>query len=1713
MRDFTRLVSQIFGVFVGLLVAQVSLAQPSGECELACQDQVTISLNSTCERQVLPADVLSNNDPDCSLLTLQIEYPYPDFNVYPSKDYVDAGLVGYSMIYRVIDPNNQNVCWGYLRVEDKFPPGIFCENDTISCLRSEVASNSVATKDNCSIYFPGPQVDIQTRWESYDCDQDSLLIGYIARKITSTDLWGNSNTCADTLFILKETLDSLICGPDTLLECTTLVYRNNKFVELLWNTGKNGDTYLDDQGYAHPWPTDDRGYFPAPYLKSTDPNQPDAFLIPEKSDSGPIFNNSGKCMIVYEYTDYVLPTCGKSYKIRRVWEIFDWCTKRDTQCIQWLKFQDTEGPVFSSKYLHSSDGNSEEQACDYLPESVYKKAEGLKAWLVCKVLTADATPHDCKSGITLPDPRPYIEKDCDDEFEVLYEIVYDDPGHPGKTTIESGSIPEGGSAHVYLPYGWHCVVYTIRDGCWNETKLVQGANIYDNTPPDPVCDEITQVTLDPDQCWARVYAKDLDDGSHDNCCDQLHFAVASMDSIDYWRNYWHEYFAGCLDPYDYHHYSNDIDEAIEEWINIFVFDDYIDVTECGSEQLVVRVYEACDLPVYDPHIFYGGEHEWYWWNLSEKFAAWYLYQLNEYIHYGDPRPVFSCSITDIVTPLDPAEAPSMEIMLETGKSTSGIIAFHNPIQWEPEFYSAPCFSPEEQEHGSFAAPICFYFGSPQVLNEWKSRVYVNYPEEVAITSSMSTTKRWVFPHLYNDCMIEVRKDDKQPPVVVAPDDITVYCDGVPYWWELTKTYAGGTKSATVKGHGAQFTHDVCWNEDYLTSYCSDPFVASGASGLPATSNDNINSACCVEVPWNSVYGYYHGSACGDNYSYAGKPTCDDYSDWYDTHSWQPIYCRLWLMLDKYDADVQGGQDDGAHPDPHRYFDETAEDWIITDNCWTPEYEEVIEGSLNECGVGTLTKTITAVDKCGNTSYDHQTLYVLPRSDFEVIFPEDLVVTCDEETDLDATAEGAGYPIISDDDCELIGVTYSDERFETTDGCYKILRTWKLIDWCVFSPDIHSRYPDVIVDDRLVASADRCCVHRNLKDDGDGYMTYLQVIKVIDEIAPEISCNTLEPTCIFDNNCDAATAQYELLASGSDNCTPENEIRYRHIVTMADVPVYYGTGSYLDEELPVGDYGVWLIGEDGCGNADSCYTTFSILDCKKPTPYCYNGIATVVMPTTKSITICAKDLDAGSYDNCTEQGKLKFSFTENPEDSCKTFVCDDVLFNLNELIEIMIWVTDEAGNQDFCTTYIRLQNGSDEACKDISQAAYSVSGTILTESGQLVQNVKVSIEAPGFAFTSNTNNTGTYVFTNIPGHENYRIRPYKNDDPVNGLSTLDIVKIQKHILGVEKLTSPYQMLAADINKSNSITAVDIIELRKIILGYSDQMPNNTSWRFVASDYTFADIYTPWDASEMRPMQDISEDKSGMNFIAVKVGDVNGSATASGLQSVEVRSNETWNLTTNHFELTPHTRVDVPVYAYDFSQEITGAQFTVSGHDVKFLGVRSGSIQVDQSMFAVLEPGLMTVTLDQKGKSLPIGSEPLFYIQVESNTKGGAEEAIQLGSLVTAAEACRPNLTDVLRVGWESSTLDHSVDGWFMYQNYPNPFSSQTMIGIIAPKDGKADLEIFDIQGKQLLVRHVDCKKGYNEVMLAADAIGNHTGLLYVKLKAADLTLQQKMLKIQ
>ena len=112
----------------------------------------------------------------------------------------------------------------------------------------------------------------------------------------------------------------------------------------------------------------------------------------------------------------------------------------------------------------------------------------------------------------------------------------------------------------------------------------------------------------------------------------------------------------------------------------------------------------------------------------------------------------------------------------------------------------------------------------------------------------------------------------------------------------------------------------------------------------------------------------------------------------------------------------------------------------------------------------------------------------------------------------------------------------------------------------------------------------------------------------------------------------------------------------------------------------------------------------------------------------------------------------------------------------------------------------------------------------------------------------TSQSGEYFFgdLNFGGSMEYLVQPIRSDEPLNGVSTADIVKIQRHILGIETLNSPYKLIAADVNNTNNITASDVSEIRKLILGITDKFAKNDSWTFIPNSYLFADPNNPWTA---------------------------------------------------------------------------------------------------------------------------------------------------------------------------------------------------------------------------------------------------------------------------
>ncbi|RMD74833.1 MAG: hypothetical protein D6818_02600, partial [Bacteroidetes bacterium] len=324
----------------------------------------------------------------------------------------------------------------------------------------------------------------------------------------------------------------------------------------------------------------------------------------------------------------------------------------------------------------------------------------------------------------------------------------------------------------------------------------------------------------------------------------------------------------------------------------------------------------------------------------------------------------------------------------------------------------------------------------------------------------------------------------------------------------------------------------------------------------------------------------------------------------------------------------------------------------------------------------------------------------------------------------------------------------------------------------------------------------------------------------------------------------------------------------------------GAGPDASGDYPFGTHKVVFTVSDGCGNQTVCEVNITVKDGKKPTPICVNGIAVDLMPDGNGggmIQITPDLFNAGSYDNCTDQQDLNIWVTPD------LFTCDEVGTNI-----VSLWVEDAAGNADFCLTYVIIQDNMN-ACSG-GGTNPSIAGAIQTEQQQGVQDVSVQINSGSFGATATTAADGTYQFDNLTAGNDYTVTPAHDVDPLNGVTSYDLVLIMKHILQMDPLDSPYQLIAADANNSGSVTTADVVVLRKLILFMEPTFPNNTSWRFVDAHYQFPNPANPWQEAfpEVYSVNDLTTDQLDVDFVAIKVGDVNGTASTNEFAASEDRS---------------------------------------------------------------------------------------------------------------------------------------------------------------------------------------------------------------------------------
>ena len=339
---------------------------------------------------------------------------------------------------------------------------------------------------------------------------------------------------------------------------------------------------------------------------------------------------------------------------------------------------------------------------------------------------------------------------------------------------------------------------------------------------------------------------------------------------------------------------------------------------------------------------------------------------------------------------------------------------------------------------------------------------------------------------------------------------------------------------------------------------------------------------------------------------------------------------------------------------------------VFDNCdYTVDVTE--ELSLSNCGTGEIIRTFNVIDNFGNTGFCSQRITVEnqnPLTEDLIAWPEDVEIDiCGAQVSPEDLPDGFDRPVVDYESCSMVAMSFEDIRFDISfPSCYKILRRWTIIDWCLYDPDVSSTV---------------------------GRFSYTQEIKIVDNDPPAL---TVPEDVSVGAGSSCETAFISIMPVEAEDCSND-------IIITNDSPYARSNGADASGDYPIGETIVTFTANDRCGNTTTTQMTIVVEDIKAPSPICIVGISVnlAVMESGELLAMLEADIFNGSSrDNCTDEDDLLLTIrlaednsVSPPSNTMIVFDCNDIG---NQLIEM--WATDEAGNSDYCLTYVSVQDNNE-----------------------------------------------------------------------------------------------------------------------------------------------------------------------------------------------------------------------------------------------------------------------------------------------------------------------------------------------------------------------------------------------------------------------------------
>ena len=738
-------------------------------------------------------------------------------------------------------------------------------------------------------------------------------------------------------------------------------------------------------------------------------------------------------------------------------------------------------------------------------------------------------------------------------------------------------------------------------------------------------------------------------------------------------------------------------------------------------------------------------------------------------------------------------------------------------------------------------------------------------------------------------------------------------------------------------------------------------------------------------------------------------------------------------------------------------------------------------NLNSCGSGTIVRTWVAYDYSGTAFYCSQTIYVGTGGygSVGIIWPDDYYIhSCSPQTHPNQLPPPYDFPQVDDygNTCVQIMMNYEDLEFNLNPpACKKILRKWTVIDWCQYDPNAYNP---------------------------SGIWQHTQIIKVLPENPPIIYCPS-DTTVTAGGDCTGGHVSLNI-AMGSSDCGAG--------VTITNhSPYAYSNGADASGFYPLGTTKVIFTADDGCGGNSTCSMYVTVQDMKKPTPVCYYGIsiALMQMPDGYYMDLRPDFFNKGSFDNCTPAQYLTYSVEPS------RVTCADI-----GTIPVQMFVTDGSGNSAYCNTIVHVQDNM-EICPDNDGI---VQGIVHTMSGAMMPDVSVTLQ--GMSASEMTNGSGEYSFEEVPFGNAYTVMPETSASDMTGITTIDLVVLLKHILGIESLHDPLFYLAADLDGSSYVSVADLLILKEMIIRNHHEVPTATSWRFIDDNYVFNDPNDPLSSAvpDGYVIGSLSGDMIDLNFTGIKMGDLSGDAVVEdGAISVESRSAGV-QLIAENIAFNAGEAVEVPLTMQNL-QGTTAVQFALKADIglIRDLQVSAGDMPgTDSKSFGLekLHSGHLSFMWFDIAPTSITSSEVMVlrFIAKQSGTLADVLRIDDQAMLSVSYDAAYNENGVSLGFGQPGSlpvdpALADTQERLIVGKNYPNPFTGVTTIPITLMEDQPVEIAVYNLEGKLLFHRELGGVAGAQEIRLKSHSDLNHAeGVLICRISTRDETKTVRMLAL-